>query len=218
MQLISIDPFAVSLDQEHHPDRDESHIYDHLKYYCSKLYSLPAITVRLDGDLPVVVRGHKYLGIARDLGHASIRAIVERGSDAGALNALLKKPGVVRLDPDEIDHQARSHPVIDAWHVFFFERPLNEDARRAFENDIIGFFERLESPLLSQSTTARIKHIAYSQAGFCGEFKAFTPVADERWPGAFFLACALFSVEHANIVSYQGRRFSADKILGQPSG
>jgi hypothetical protein len=72
---------------------------------------------------------------------------------------------------------------------------------------VVGFFERLESPLLPSHTEKRVLHWDLPFAARCAEFEALFPMADQSWFAAYRAITLDFSQRVARIVSFQGARF-----------
>lgn len=200
---------ALTLDETAFPDTDRHYIYDHLRYrYAGSANSthLPAVTISVDRMPPVIVGGHKYFRIARELGMESVRAIVTGDEQGNELRAFLRRPDVRIVDNATIVQEMKDTVVSESRHVFFFERPLNSHAKTEFEVRIAGFFRTLNSPLLA-GHERRVSHVTYSFGGTCAEFTAVTPVGDECWYADYLRTSVEFSKEVAKIVSYQGGRF-----------
>lgn len=139
-------PVRFLVEDERYPDRDSRHIYEHLKYTCSRPspFPLPAVGLIHHENRLVVTRGHKYLRIARELGRPSLRAVLS----TPALEAQLIQqfPGV-QLVPNEVLEREQRLLVINDYHVYFFESPLGLSEQQRFLTQIGGFFERLNVPL-----------------------------------------------------------------------
>jgi hypothetical protein len=97
--------------------------------------------------------------------------------------------------------------VLDAWHIYFFESPLNDRAKEEFKKQLAGYFDLLKSPLLDSCPGARVSEINFSFNDHCAEFKAMTPVGDESWYSDYLGTTIDFSKRVAAITSYQGYRF-----------
>jgi hypothetical protein len=212
IQLIALPPEEVQLDEGRFPDRDDSLIFEHLLHYCSLLETLPAVRVLVDWEQVVITRGHKYLRIALQLGRSKIRAVIDPSSVANAVVMLKSQPGVEKMDWDEIDTLERATPMVDQWHVFFFERPLTKEEKTHFEIDVVHFFEGLAHPTQAEVGASSVRCIRYDDQGPSAEFLTRTPVGDESWYGPYFAVAKRFSSEIVRVVSYQGRRFD-----GQPT-
>src|SRR5438445_1368096 len=96
--VVECDPKMLRVDEGIYPDVENSYIYDHLKYYCSKFSPLPAATIALRDGLPLVVQGHKYVKIAAELGRKTIRAILTGESNRAEAQRFLGAEGVKILD------------------------------------------------------------------------------------------------------------------------
>src|SRR5438094_9620869 len=94
-------PLALIHEDQRYPDCDNHHIYEHLKYFCSKCFPLPAIDVSLVDEKLVVTRGHKYLRAARELGYPWLGAVYR--SHMRDPQALLDElPPGTRITPREL--------------------------------------------------------------------------------------------------------------------
>lgn len=195
------------LDERAHPDLDRSYVYEHLKHYCSKFRPLPAVTISQASIPPVIVEGHKYYRIAQELGHDSIRTVMADRHVHRRLNKFLSSPGIRIIDRAEIDKELWDTRVLDAWHIYFFESPLNDRAKEEFKKQLTGYFELLKSPLLDSRSGARVSEINFPFNDYCAEFKAITPVGDESWYRDYLGTTIDFSKRVAAITSYQGYRF-----------
>lgn len=183
------------------PDVDTHYIYDHLKYLLSKPspFPLPAVGVRLLEGRLVLTSRHKYLFIARELGAARIRARMQ-GVLPGQLPA-----GARPVPPEELEAED-AIGVVRGHHVYFFERPLTPSARQEFHRSIVGFFERLQSPLL-EAAERRVWSCSFPFEGRCAELEATIPVGDQSWMSEYLRVSGEFSRSVARIVSFQGGRF-----------
>lgn len=200
-------PLSLVHEDKRYPDRNARHVYEHLKHTLAhaSFFPLPAIDVSLvDGKL-VVTNGHKYLRIARDLGHPWIRGIFR--SETKEHDGLLREiPPGIRITPREILEREEALPVVRGYHVYFFEHPLNQEGRKRFLADIAGFFERLDTPLIGP-LEKRVFGWAFPFEGECAEFEALFPVGDKSWYGAYLTICQEFSRNVQRIVTFQGARF-----------
>ncbi len=197
---------ALTLDEAVYPDTDQHYIYDHLKYCCSKSSTLPAVTVSVQRIPAVIIAGHKYFRIARELGRKSIRAIVEGGGRSDNLRTFLRRPDVQIIDNASIAQEVEDAVVTEGCQVYFFERPLSDLEKAEFEARIVGFYRTLTSPLLA-GRERKVSQVSYSFGDRCAEFTATTPVGDESWYGESLRTCIAFSREVAKIASFQGGRF-----------
>jgi hypothetical protein len=200
--VLELSPAIVTIDETRFPDPSEGVVFEHLRHYCAKFQPIPAIVVRLTGGKAIVVRGQNYLRIARELGHQSVRAIVDGTPDDPEVASFISRPDVIQLDWKGIDEEERRKPVVRAWHVFFFARPLEETEQKAFESEVAGFFDGL-----THLGGARVGPVHYFEANTGAEFEALTPVANNRWVPDFRIACEQFDIQRVPIVSYQGTRF-----------
>ena len=197
--LVEIPTTLACLDEDRFPDRDESHIFDHLLHYCSKFTPLPVITVIVEGRSATVVRGHKYLRIARALGHSTLRAVVDSPpSTPSDVADFLARPDVVELNWPELEAAERAQSTVRAWHVFFFERPLTADEKRDFEGRVANLFSPFSDgePLV----------ICFDDRRQLAEIEGPTPEGHE-WARQHLATFAAFSQQRVRIVSFQGLRF-----------
>jgi hypothetical protein len=136
-------PKTLRVDESVHPDSDESYIYEHLMYYCSKFDPLPAATVTLRNGLPVVIQGHKYVQSGSALGRQSVRVIITGDVSKEDMRSFLQIEGVKTLDWQSLLREERETSVLDAVHVVFFDEQLSSDQNRLFEEKISGFFSSI---------------------------------------------------------------------------
>jgi hypothetical protein len=198
-------PLASIHEDERYPDCDNHDIYEHLKYFCSKCFPLPAIEVSLVGEKLVVTQGHKYLRAARELGYPWVCAVYL--SHMRDPQAVLKElPPGIRITPRELLEQEAAASVARDFHVYFFDGALTPEEQERFLSDIPGFFERLETPLIGKSEK-RLFGWAFPFDAHCAEFEALIPVGDPSWAKAYLETCRRFSREVRRIVSFQGARF-----------
>ncbi len=187
-------PVSVPLiDNARFPDRDDSHIVEHLTYYLGKFEPLPAVTVTIEGKSATVVRGQKYLLAAKALGRRSIRAVVASPLASNEdVKAFLARADVTTLDLDGINVEEKTPK---SWHVFFFDRALSGEERRWFSERVCGVFSVNDIQISYDDSCAR------------AEFEADTPVGDPVWAVRYLEALTSFNSEVVAIRSYQGRRF-----------
>src|SRR5262249_16678982 len=178
--FLECDPRILTINEEKSPDRETEYIYEHLKYCLSKTQLLPAAIITLDCGLPVVTRGHKYVRIAVELGRPSIPAIIVGEVPNDDVQRFLAQEGVRIVDPETIRREEEELSVADGEHVFFFEKPLSVQQKRAFEEEFVGFFTRLDSVLL-RNRPRSIPKARFSHEGYCAECFATTPAGDESW-------------------------------------
>jgi hypothetical protein len=200
-------PVCLIHEDSRFPDRDERHIYEHLKYCLShpSPYPLPAIRVRTFDKTIFVTEGHKYLRIARDFGRTWVRAILQI-TDGDLTDILKKFPHEIRLIANDELERELAAKVERAYHVYFFAEALSEDGQKRFLSDIAGFFERLDTPLINKSEK-RLFNWAFPFGAHCAEFEALIPVGDKSWYQSYLQTCRRFNNEVARIVSFQGARF-----------
>lgn len=206
--LIEIAPHLVVVDEVRYPDRDHSYILEHLAHYFSLLDSLPAISVKVEPTGPVIISGHKYLKVARLLGRRGIRAVVDASSDQNDVESLLSRDDVKQLDWGTIDAAERSRPVVDQWHVFFFDRPLREEEKIQFNEQVAGYFSTLAHDLFpNDSHGPGIKELQHDDNQCLAEFLAQVPVGLETWYGQYMSRIKHFNQSCARIISFQGSKF-----------
>ncbi len=200
-------PVSLAREDPQFPDRDTRNIYEHLKYVLSRssLFPMPAIHVNLEKGRLLVTGGHKYLKIARELGRSQIRAILSSDSATKAELIGHLPDGVTVVPNEELDREVKM-PLVRGYHVYFFDEPLSPEAQKLFLSAIVGFFERLDSPLLNE-TGKRVLHWDFPFDARCAEFEALFPLGDQSWFPAYLATAQDFSRNVARIASFQGARF-----------
>lgn len=203
-QFIEVSTPEVILDRAA-VERDDGYIYEHLKRYCSKFTPLPAITVEvIDGRL-VTTRGHKYLSIARELGHPKIRAVLN-----GVTFEELRKqgvPGLISVVSKEALESEQKTTVVNGWHVFFFKFSPSPDLAAQVDAHFRSFLSKSLPGVLGGNAGVTIES-QFDLSGPCFEIKFPTPVANQPWAGSYHAFISSVSREMLSIESYQGRRFT----------
>lgn len=199
--MLLIPTSSVKIDAAY-PDKDVRHIYEHLRHTLSlpSQFPIPAIKIIRSGESFVVVDGHKYLKISRDLGRDRIRAIL---NGVGANHML---PAGAEVVPRSVLEREVSLPVVRDFHVYFFSKPLGEYEKNQFSSKVAGFFLSLGSPLLSKKNR-KIYSISFPFDGVCAQFEANIPVGDRSWLEDYLRVTRVFSRDVARIVSFQGAHF-----------
>ncbi|MFZ6682186.1 hypothetical protein ACO0LI_30175 [Undibacterium sp. Tian12W] len=205
--LIANIPVVAVKEDISYPDRNTSQVYDHLKYTLSRPvpFPLPAIGVSLADEGIVVTRGHKYLRIARELGVTSIRAFLDAKKFASSDPLELLPEGSELVSGEELEDEGRI-PVVRGFHVYFFDRPLNEVQQAEFISAVGSFFENLDTPLL-QDSDKRLLSWGFPCEGRCVEFEANFPVGDRSWANDYLKVTLDFSKNVARILTFQGSLF-----------
>lgn len=208
LTIVELPIEQLRIDEVRFPAREDSYILDHLMYYLSLVYLLPAIQVRVEEDGPVVTERHKYLVAARRLGRTRIRAVVESASDPQRLMSLLSQPGVERVSRETIDDGPTAAAIVQQWHVYFFERPLSAAEKRDFEDTVARFFERLAGQYPADLYPAGpvVLELVHDDSKPLARFNVWVPVGDESWYAAYRASVLDFSAHRARIVSFQGQR------------
>lgn len=206
--LVELDPNEVSVDEALFPNKEKnSFVYEHLRHYCSKIYPLPTITLKLINEIAFVVRGHYYLSIARELGHQQIRAVIDSSSPCEYIQTFLHKNFVTQLNW-EVEKRANSNELVGyVWYVLFFAKSLNQEEKDFFEAQVVSFFREIKLPDLPEPPKQKITDLNYPYAGKCAEFQAYLPITDERWYASSRAALIGFHSKSVPIVSFQGRKF-----------
>jgi hypothetical protein len=197
-------PVTAISEDDRYPDSDTRHIYEHLLFQCSlpREFPLPAIKARvLDGKV-VVTSGHKFLRIAKDLKHQTIRVILDRG-DAVSFSLPVGAKPIAREDLQRETEVA----VVRQHQAFFFEEPLSLEEQKEFEVEIGGFFDRLRTPLID-ANQRRLLSVSFPFEGSCAVLEALVPVGDHSWPESYRKTCQRFSGGVKKIVSFVGARFA----------
>jgi len=197
MLLVQVPVSAVVIDEARSPDADRRLLLDHLIRYCARFEPLPAITLAVEGNTAMVVRGHKYLLAARALGRPTIRAVISPPIESAAVQAFLARADVETLDWERIKADEASDPTPLGWQVFFFERALSPDEKADFDRRARGLFAGTEPQV----------EVLHDDDGPVAELLAPVPVGDHAWARRHLEAFTGFSNERVKIVSFQGARF-----------
>src|SRR5262245_135016 len=171
-KVVEVPVALAQTDELRFPDVDRALVQPHLTHYLSRCDVLPAVTVRVGDEGVFVVRGHKYLAAAIALGRPLIRAVVETQSPERAVGRLLARPDVRELDWGAIESAEAVDPVPLAWHVLFFERPLETREKAELAGAIDAVFRDYCPGGIA---------ISYGCGESCAEFCAPTPVFDHDW-------------------------------------
>lgn len=207
--IVEINPNKVLIDEDIFPDKHkEEFIYEHLRHYCSKFYPIPTIEVKVYTDSVFVIRGHLYLKIAKEFGHSQIRAIINKSSSNDSIIQLLQNPSVIELNWQSLIQE--DEPICYVWLVFFFAHPLNQEEKYIFEEQVLGFFSKINLPGWAEISNDRIKDMKYVCSGIGVEFQAYLPVDDERWYASSRAALVNFHFKYVPIISFQGRKFQPE--------
>lgn len=206
--VIECSPTLLGFDFHHYPDTDDSFIYEHLKYYCSKFSSstiLPSPGARVSNGRLLVVSRHKYALIAQELGVPIVRVVLVGDRQADDVT-FFRRSDIRVLDFSAIRREEAARIIEDAWHLFFFDAPLTEQQQDQFSHQVVDPFRTDQSVSSSQYSRA-VSKIGFPFDHKCAEFLARTPFVDESWIRRHRQECCKFSTEVSQIVSYQGRRF-----------
>ena len=100
IHLVELKPEGIIIDELKFPNKEQDvYIYDHLRYYCSKLNTLPAISIKIIDDVIFASSRSQYLAIAKELNRDRIQAVIDLSSSKEDITKILDKPYVVQLDP-----------------------------------------------------------------------------------------------------------------------
>lgn len=196
-RFIMVDPTKV-VESDEHPMKEEGFIFPHLKRYCAHFDPLPVITVTPKAGKLVVVRGHIYLRIAKELGRKLLRAVVS--ADVSGV------PGILGEISRETLEKEQQRTVVDGWHVFFLGDPEPAELIESVKRRFMDYLSR-SLPNVVPVDMSRDVLWNYDPTGPCIELKFPTPVANAEWAAEYHALCIGISSELARIVSYQGRRF-----------
>jgi hypothetical protein len=192
--LVQIPPELAYIDEARSPDRDRHYIFDHLLRYLAKFDPLPAIGIEIEQGKGRVVRGHKYLTAARILGRGTVRAVIVSPPTSEDVQQFLARPEVTVLDWEAIRAKEDEERNPRGWQIFYFERPLSDAEKRAFDSAVRE---------LHEGQTIDILH---DDSGPVAEFEANISM-DEDWMRSHLATFLRFDREHVRIVSFQGGRF-----------
>lgn len=198
--LLDVPLAALPVEDARAFEVEDGFVYAHLRRYCSKFEPLPAITVSIDDESVKLLRGFKYLLVAKDLGRPTVRAVVGGRSTPAAVARFVARSGSKVLDWHAIRAAEERDLTPVGWHVVYFARPLAPEEKAVFESVVAGFLG------------AQVVRVVYDDSGPLAEFEAKTPVSDAAWIARTLGALAEFSRDCVSIVSYQGRRFGVGMV------
>lgn len=205
--LMRINPKDIHEDLINFPDNEQSVVYEHLKYYCSKFYPLPAITVGYKQKKFFVIRGHKYLRIARELNHEHIICVLP---DEYQKSLDLKQDDKIELlDFKDFDPNVHSDAIDTFDHVYYFEKPLNESQRAEFRKLIRSFFLVLKYAKNLAASFEWISPIKFGEEDRRAEFRVKLKNPEGEWIHLYRAITMKFSENVAKIHTFQGRLFHA---------
>jgi hypothetical protein len=187
------------------PERAGPHVYEHLKYFLSLSPTMPAIRVVIDANGVRILKGHRYLRIARELRRDRILAIVDKSSEASSVDALAKARR--NVEPSEWEGDP-SKPALE-WHVVFFDAPLNDVLAARFRALVDECFAESSSKVIAAAGDASVRSFHVDPDSRRIAFEAQTPWADEPWVHAFSAKLLEFSNESGRILTYRGRLLSS---------
>ncbi|MGK7899114.1 MAG: hypothetical protein AB4372_37230 [Xenococcus sp. (in: cyanobacteria)] len=107
--------------------------------------------------------------------------------------------------------KARETLITYVWYIFFFQKPLNQDEKKAFEKEVVNFFGQIKLPSWAKVPDKRIKNLVYPYSGLCCEFQAYVPIADETWYSSARAVTIDFHLNCVPIVSFQGSKFKVNQ-------
>jgi hypothetical protein len=208
--LLSLPVARLTVDTRSSADESAGYVYEHLRFYCSLIETLPAVVVTVDESAMVTVSQRRvYARIARDLGRPAIRAVVDPASDPAGVARLLREPGVERLSWAEIDAAERKERVAWMWQVFFFARPLTDREQRAFRDEVVGVFAKVPDLFPEAADLGAAGPLSAGEEGALLYFRAVQPTGDQAWMRDYVAAIRRFSAQEVRIVSFQGRKLAA---------
>ncbi|MEH1863543.1 MAG: hypothetical protein V7K69_00650 [Nostoc sp.] len=210
--LAEVSPDDILIDESIFADTQKDlFIYEHLKYFISKLGYLPVVEVRLYGNLVFVTRGHLYALISKELGYKYIRIRILQDSSREDVENFLQKSSVIRLDWETVKQEASRIPLVDyVWYIVFFAHSLSQVERQIFEESIIKFLKEIKLPECVQESNEKIRYLNYPFFGECCEFQAYISIGDERWYGDWTRKLSNFNLKHVPIISVNGRKFQSN--------
>lgn len=225
--LLKMNPKDIHEDLANFPDNEQSFVYEHLKYYCSKFYPLPAITVGCKKNEFFVIRGHKYLRIAQELNHEHILCVLpdeyqsplfRTGNDA-AMRSFQPKPhegeldlkqnGIEIMDFKDFDPGFQSDEIDTFDHVYYFEKPLSESQKIEFRKLIQSFFFVLKYAQNLGAAFEWISPIEFGAEDKRAEFKVKVKNPSGKWTHLYRAITMKFSEDVAKIHTFCGRLFNA---------
>ncbi|PSB55342.1 hypothetical protein [Chamaesiphon polymorphus] len=208
MLLIEVSPYRILSDEIKYPNREKDRfIFEHLKYLCSKLTSLPTLTIQVDSQGAWIKRGHYYLTIAKMLQMPNVKAIVDSSSSNENIECFLETStaNVLDWETERLTERDVLHGYVQ--YLLFFQRILSEEEKQEFEEKIVNFFGSLRFPVGMNIPDVRINNLAYPYSGICAEFEAYVPILDESWYGQSRSVLIDFHLQNVPIVSFQGMKW-----------
>jgi hypothetical protein len=197
-------PVSIVQECPQYPDRDRSHIYEHLREYLSlpRSYPLPAIRIRVINDGCFVVGGHKYLRIARELGVEMIRASCDDPRDESSALGALAGMGASRV-PNELLEAECAEASSRDHQLLFLAREATPAEQAGLASAIAEFVDRYPS----RCAHGMASSVVFSSDGKRCQYQAVIPVADPEWIMAYLRKLDDLSKNVCEIESYLGRRF-----------
>jgi hypothetical protein len=211
--LLKINPKDIHEDLANFPDNEHSFVYEHLKYYCSKFYPLPAITVGLKKNRFFVSRGHKYLHIGKELSHEHILCVLpDEYQSTLDLNPSVKVE-IVNFKDFDPHFQSDRIDIFD--HVYYFENTLSESQKFEFRKLIESFFCVLKYAKHLGTAFKGISPIEFGAEDKCAEFKVKLTNPSGEWTHLYRSVTMKFSEDVAKIHTFCGRLFSSTPQEGK---
>lgn len=200
---LEVRPEDLTLDEALNPDSDNRIVYEHLLYHTSKVGAIGAVGVKIENGKLQVIRNHKYLKIAKELGLTPIRAFVENRSLEESRQEVYTDFSNARIvEPSEFETERMLSPYSMHWYIFFFRTCLTINDRAVFQEKMSSFFASFKAKIDPPFTD-----LAFPFEGRCAEFRACTPMFDRTWMPEFITVVKDFSSQHVKIVSFDGRLF-----------
>jgi hypothetical protein len=186
-------------------------IFEHLLYTVSKLSAVPTLLVKIEPCKITIKYGYYYFEIAKILKKEMVKLVVDPSSSESCIQDFIQVSSAKILNwGDEV--RDNSFSLIEfSWHVFFFERAINDYEKKIFEETIINFLGTLKLPIWADNSCDRIRSLSYQHLGQSVEFEAYIPIGDESWHQKSRALLIDFHLKYVPIVSYQGRKFIVER-------
>lgn len=125
IQLVELNPDEIIIDELKFSNKERDfYIYDHLRHYCEKLSTLPAISIKIIDDVIFASSRSQYLSIAKELKRERIQAVVDLSSSKEDITKILSKPSVIPLDWEAIRKKEKETLIAYVWSAVIFHSNL----------------------------------------------------------------------------------------------
>jgi hypothetical protein len=207
--LLEVPTSLVTINEDLFPGRYDSINLEHLVQYLRHQQVLP-ITEVIVNDSAIVVSGkHYFAKAAISLNRPNMRISVVEPSVPEAVQKLIGREDVKRLNLSDLMDEEAQTPYPLAWDVFFFERSLSPEEQRAFEEIVVERVRAIQKRhILIAPIELGIKQIRFDQNLAMAEFQAHFPIHDETWFSDYMASIKEFSKTRVRILSFNGKELA----------